>query len=345
MNLRFCLLAVALGCTAAPSVGEERAGLRSSYTIGYGGPPTLPGDFEAPTDGCSLVDLEGPADGFYPGTSEVLYVKSFDFGTTLEAQLVVTVGPSTTGTFDLAFPDGVEGEPTFVLFHPTDDGADVYVAVRGVVTVTGLPSSGEANFHITNLKLALVDNGTQEVIEDGPCLSFFTFDIDGFAEIPSGWTCSSDAYTNAVCDCGCGIVDPACRTASERSCGVCNGTGSCNEGARNCSFIDDDDNSQCARPEKPRPRPERISYETHIFPILENNCDGPGCHLLEPPAVGIPSLDRQNLLDSGLVVPGSLAMSPLWTEELEPGAMPLNGMLTDDELMAFSGWITGGALP
>lgn len=62
---------------------------------------------------------------------------------------------------------------------------------------------------------------------------------------PAGWTCSSLAYSNGHCDCGCGVPDPDCKDQTLASCESCNG--GCSRDACPAS-IDPNDNSQCVVP-------------------------------------------------------------------------------------------------
>ncbi|HTQ05734.1 MAG TPA: hypothetical protein VMI54_17850 [Polyangiaceae bacterium] len=65
---------------------------------------------------------------------------------------------------------------------------------------------------------------------------------------PPGWYCSNSLYSDGkICNCGCGVPDPDCKDATNKSCDSCNDSGSCAHAA--CpSDIDDTDNSTCSIP-------------------------------------------------------------------------------------------------
>jgi hypothetical protein len=64
---------------------------------------------------------------------------------------------------------------------------------------------------------------------------------------PEGWTCSSAAYADGTCDCGCGIVDEDCKDNALTSCQKCDAAGSCANGS--CpSAIATDDATRCEYP-------------------------------------------------------------------------------------------------
>lgn len=44
---------------------------------------------------------------------------------------------------------------------------------------------------------------------------------------PVGWNCGAGAYFDTLCDCGCGVADPACVDATNASCDNCDTAGSC----------------------------------------------------------------------------------------------------------------------
>jgi hypothetical protein len=51
----------------------------------------------------------------------------------------------------------------------------------------------------------------------------------GECDVPSGWNCMPLWYFDATCDCGCGILDPACADATLASCSDCDFFGSCSD--------------------------------------------------------------------------------------------------------------------
>jgi hypothetical protein len=67
-------------------------------------------------------------------------------------------------------------------------------------------------------------------------------------EVPADWTCSPDVYEDDVCDCGCGVRDSDCLSASKSDCDACNGQGSCSDVVCSspASTILPNDNSSCS---------------------------------------------------------------------------------------------------
>jgi hypothetical protein len=61
---------------------------------------------------------------------------------------------------------------------------------------------------------------------------------------PAGWTCDPDYYSDTLCDCGCGVLDPACADATSASCDYCDDPGSCGE-QFGCGVINDTNNAIC----------------------------------------------------------------------------------------------------
>ena len=57
---------------------------------------------------------------------------------------------------------------------------------------------------------------------------------------PEGWSCDPGAYTDGLCDCGCGIVDPSCAGETSLYCQNCIG---CAEGR--CDRVDPEHNAEC----------------------------------------------------------------------------------------------------
>ncbi|MEM6291724.1 MAG: hypothetical protein AAGA54_10680 [Myxococcota bacterium] len=61
--------------------------------------------------------------------------------------------------------------------------------------------------------------------------------------VPEAWNCPSEYYgAEDGCDCGCGVADPDCSSASADVCQYCSEDGSC---ATSCDEINDSDNSTC----------------------------------------------------------------------------------------------------
>jgi cysteine-rich repeat protein len=68
----------------------------------------------------------------------------------------------------------------------------------------------------------------------------------GATIVPGTWTCSSSFFgTGDGCDCGCGALDPDCRSALVGACDYCDNQGSCNDGGGCPGRIAPDVNSLC----------------------------------------------------------------------------------------------------
>ena len=66
------------------------------------------------------------------------------------------------------------------------------------------------------------------------------------AVVPAAWACSASFFgTGDGCDCGCGALDPDCRSASVNACDYCDNQGSCNDGGGCPGTIVVDVNSIC----------------------------------------------------------------------------------------------------
>jgi len=68
---------------------------------------------------------------------------------------------------------------------------------------------------------------------------------DAGSGVPDGWMCPLSYYDDGSCDCGCGVMDIDCPSASADACEYCEG---CNAGGSlSCSGspVDPTDNSQC----------------------------------------------------------------------------------------------------
>ena len=66
------------------------------------------------------------------------------------------------------------------------------------------------------------------------------------AVVPGAWACSASFFgTGDGCDCGCGALDPDCRSASVNACDYCDNQGSCNDGGGCPGTIVADVNSIC----------------------------------------------------------------------------------------------------
>jgi hypothetical protein len=89
----------------------------------------------------------------------------------------------------------------------------------------------------------------------GKCSHLTTDDNTTCAvQAPSAWTCNRAYYADGTCDCGCGALDPDCKSAKLEDpdsgrliCAICNDPGSCSQVTCKASDnpIDPDDNSTC----------------------------------------------------------------------------------------------------
>ncbi len=62
---------------------------------------------------------------------------------------------------------------------------------------------------------------------------------------PPEWTCNTEYYGDRACDCGCGVVDIDCATATSASCVFCDDPGSCSSGKCSAGQIDPNNNALC----------------------------------------------------------------------------------------------------
>ncbi len=294
-----------------------------------GGDPWKPGGLQADLDGCTILELQGAADGFTGGGSSYYYVKSFDVGEAVESQLVITVAPDAQGSYNFAAPDA----PDVLLYQPFADGVVTYRPSIGSIVVSGDVSTGDASFAFNNVRL--VQTIGQRPVRNGACYRLWDNLIEGYEAVPGGWTCSSDTYSDGFCQCGCGVPDPDCTGDSVRSCDVCGSAGSCSEGTRGRLATDAENNWECDFTEpEPDPEPETVGYDD-VSSTFANVCGD--CH----------SFTYDSLSD--LVDPGSPDDSLLWQRITDP-INPMPPAYADEELSnadrnLIQQWILDGALP
>ena len=88
-----------------------------------------------------------------------------------------------------------------------------------------------------------------------------------------------------------------------------------------------------------------VDYTTEIQPIFDNNCAT--CHI-PGYSGGLNLSNYQNLMSTGVVVPGDYQSSLLYVRIILPesaaGDMPPNGSLTQGEIDLIATWIEEGAL-
>lgn len=293
-------------------------------------------DFLVETCGAPLVSISGAANGFYDQGPQVQYVKSFDFGFAVDAQMVITLDANATGDFQIG-----DDEVSVSLLQVQNNGVDSYIATHGRVSIDGVPSSGSAEISLEDLRLYEV-NGTA-LVEDGACVPFYDFSIEGSVKIPPGWTCNQGDYTDDTCHCGCGVVDPACKSTGNTTCEVCNSSGSCAAKGQGCLEIDPNNGGLCVEicniPRGDSRAFEYTTYQDLETVVLSNSCVVPGCHANN--GISLADGDLQNF-----VTDCDPASSPLWANEVDPGAMPPNPSgippLSDSEKLMFKNWILSG---
>ncbi len=125
-----------------------------------------------------------------------------------------------------------------------------YLQSEGTMTVADDPQDGDVSVTLEGVRLVEVTFSqiTSTPVEDGDCVEI----ADGTYSTPvppPGWTCAIPAYTDGLCDCGCGEPDLACADGELNSCGRCDASGSCNEGGGSCpGTIDPADTTACLPP-------------------------------------------------------------------------------------------------
>lgn len=103
-------------------------------------------------------------------------------------------------------------------------------------------------------------------------------DIGQCVPPPDGWTCDALEYADGyTCNCGCGVLDPDCESASWSSCSFCSkDNGGC---TYDCSDLDPDDNSRCADAAPPEWTCHQAYYSDQVCDCgcgaLDADCTGP----------------------------------------------------------------------
>ena len=301
-------------------------------------PPPIVGPVLTNDAECLLLQPGGFADGFYPSSDQVIYVRNFDADPSVDepvpAQMLITLAPDASGSFDLAV---ASDEAQVLVYRPNNIGVTLYAPTQGTLAVGGVPGSGEASLTFIGLRMHPIDGVTLAPIR-GPGLSFCRFTLDGYEEVPAAWTCSPEDYSDVVCHCGCGVVDPACQTSGAESCEACDASGSCSAETRSCRTIVPDDNSACFVPE-----PEPVTWRGDVGPLFATSCVGAYCHGGDTPLPTM--LDHASLLSEGLIVPFDPSDSLVYERITSnvapmPSAMPLS-QAQQDLVLA---WIEQGAL-
>jgi hypothetical protein len=145
-----------------------------------------------------------------------------------------------------------------ISFFGTDDGCDCGCGIvdpdcadASVASCEFCAGTGSCNDAGCPGNIDALDNATcasDDCIADDDCAADEACDeTTGVCINITAWTCN-DAFfaSNDGCDCGCGLVDPDCATASAGSCEFCTNIGSCNEDGSTCpGNIDPANNSDC----------------------------------------------------------------------------------------------------
>jgi hypothetical protein len=79
---------------------------------------------------------------------------------------------------------------------------------------------------------------------------------------------------------------------------------------------------------------DTVTYLNDVAPLVESNCNGGSCH-------GVGSSNGDYMTHAGIL---GDAQSGVIKEQIESGAMPIGGILTDAEKQIFICWVEQGAL-
>ncbi len=129
-------------------------------------------------------------------------------------------------------------------------GGVQYFQSQGSLDVANDPQGGEISVTFEGVQLVEVSFSgiTSTPVEDGGCIIV----ADGTyatPEVPKEWTCTPLAYTDVICDCGCGVADDFCADTMLETCDRCDDVGSCMEGGGACpGLITPDDTTSCDAP-------------------------------------------------------------------------------------------------
>lgn len=106
-----------------------------------------------------------------------------------------------------------------------------YLAAEGLITVEEDPFDGETTVTLEGVRLVEIvfdeNNGDFSIpVEGGNCL-LIPDGVYATPPVPKEWTCTTEAFTDVTCDCGCGAFDEFCPDAEFSSCSRCDDVGSC----------------------------------------------------------------------------------------------------------------------
>jgi hypothetical protein len=155
-----------------------------------------------------------------------------------------------TGSFNLAAGDDGNYETCArCVYAESDSGARRYFQESGtmIIDTASRHMSGAADFSIVDVTLVEVTIAPDlhsTPVPNGRCLHIANADIVVQPPAPEGWTCPDADYSDALCDCGCGIVDPVCETSYAGACDYCGGADACTAD-QDCIGINPADNAVC----------------------------------------------------------------------------------------------------
>jgi len=153
-----------------------------------------------------------------------------------------------TGVFDLADPPNDNYLTCDQCIIANEDEELVYYfQSEGSMEVLQDPTTGVLEVTLTGVRLIEVtldpDTAESTPVPNGGCVDIVDGPVANIV-VPDDWTCNPDFYTDNLCDCGCGVVDPVCDDMTVESCDTCDETGSCN--AAECpGTIDPANNAVC----------------------------------------------------------------------------------------------------
>lgn len=142
------------------------------------------------------------------------------------------------GTFDLAAAvdsNYATCSRCLMLYEDQAGTPRYFFQQSGSLTVqaTSKPVDGTLTATIDNLTLIEVTLDAASFstpVPDGGCRHLTTATLAP-PIVPAEWRCDPTYYADALCDCGCGVVDFDCEDAAVGGCQFCNDAGSCSVGA------------------------------------------------------------------------------------------------------------------
>ena len=154
-----------------------------------------------------------------------------------------------TGVFNLAAGDDGNYESCArCIYAESGGGAKRFFQASGTMRIDSASNqmAGAVDMTVTGVTLVEVTIDSQlrsTPVVDGECLYIENQDIVVQPPAPDGWTCSDESYYDGYCDCGCGILDPACASALAGVCDSCGIEGSCTD--LNCTGLNVENNAVC----------------------------------------------------------------------------------------------------